>query len=270
MPVAEFPGRFGWGYDGVDLYRAVAALRTPRTTCARFVDRAHALGLGVILDVVYNHLGPDGNYLTEFAPQYFTARYATEWGEPINFDGEDAGPVREFFVANAAYWMTEFHLDGLRLDATQAIFDASPEHVIAAVARRTRQAAGRAASSSSPRTSRSMRAWSGPASEGGYGLDALWNDDFHHTAMVAMTGRREAYYSDYARHRRRSSSRAPSTGSCTRGSRTRGRASAVARPRAGCTAGALRRLPPEPRSGRQLGRRPADPRSSRARAGSAP
>ena len=126
MPVAEFPGRFGWGYDGVEPLRPDAALRHARTTSAASWTRAHALGLGVILDVVYNHLGPDGNYLAQFADDYFTDRHKNEWGEAINFDGPDAAPVREFFIANAGYWIDEFHLDGLRLDATQAIFDDSP------------------------------------------------------------------------------------------------------------------------------------------------
>src|SRR5687768_12378794 len=125
MPVAEFPGRFGWGYDGVDLFAPTRLYGEPDAFRA-FVDRAHALGLGVILDVVYNHLGPDGNYLKEYADAYFTDRYETDWGEPINFDGESSGPVREFFVANGGYWVDEFHVDGLRLDATQSIFDASP------------------------------------------------------------------------------------------------------------------------------------------------
>ena len=107
----------------------------------RFVDRAHALGIAVILDVVYNHFGPDGNYLTAFAPAYFTDRYPNEWGSAINFDGPDAGPVREFFIANAGYWIDEFHFDGLRLDATQQIFDASGDHILAAIARQVRAAA---------------------------------------------------------------------------------------------------------------------------------
>ena len=138
----------------------------------------------MILDVVYNHLGPDGNYLARFAPDYFTDRYANEWGDAINFDGDDAAPVREFFVANAGYWIDEFHLDGLRLDATQQIFDASRDHILRGDRRAARErprgpradlpgrrerAAGRAAASSRP-------------TDGGYGLDALWNDDFHHAA----------------------------------------------------------------------------------------
>jgi maltooligosyltrehalose trehalohydrolase len=196
MPVADFPGRFGWGYDGVDLFAPTRLYGTP-DDFRRFVDRAHALGLGVILDVVYNHLGPDGCYLREFAEHYFTDRYDNEWGEALNFDGADAGPVREFFIANAGYWIDEFHLDGLRLDATQQIFDASPEHILAAVARRVRAAArGRQTlivAENEPQETKLVR----PPERGGYGIDALWNDDFHHSARVALTGRNEAYYTDY-------------------------------------------------------------------------
>src|SRR5262245_29903086 len=134
MPLADFPGKFGWGYDGVDLFAPCRLYGTP-DDARRFIDRAHALGLGVILDVVYNHIGPDGNYLKQFAESYFTDRYKNEWGEALNFDGPDAGPVREFFVANAGYWIDEFHFDGLRLDATQQIFDRSREHILAAVGR---------------------------------------------------------------------------------------------------------------------------------------
>src|SRR6185436_12354726 len=151
----------------------------------------------VILDVVYNHLGPDGNYLKPFAPEYFSTRYGNEWGEALNFDGEDSGPVREFFVANAGYWVDEFHFDGLRLDATQQIFDASPEHVIAAITRRVREAGhGRGTivvAENEPQDVRGLR----PIEEGGFGLDAQWNDDFHHAARVAATGSRAAYFSDF-------------------------------------------------------------------------
>ena len=110
----------------------------------RFVDRAHAHGIAVILDVVYNHFGPDGNYATCFSKAYFTDRYENEWGDPINFDGPDSGPVREFFLANAGYWIDEYHLDGLRLDATQQIFDASDDNIMAAIVRRVHEAARRA------------------------------------------------------------------------------------------------------------------------------
>jgi maltooligosyltrehalose trehalohydrolase len=195
MPIADFDGRFGWGYDGVDLFAPTRLYGRP-DDMRRFVDEAHAHGVAIILDVVYNHLGPSGNYWRAFAPAYFSDQYDNEWGDALNFDGADAGPVREFFVENAAYWISEFHLDGLRLDATQQIFDRSPVHVIAEIARRARAAAGPRpiviVAENEPQDTRLVR----PIDEGGYGLDALWNDDFHHAAMVALTGRAEAYYSD--------------------------------------------------------------------------
>ena len=197
MPVADFPGRFGWGYDGVNLFAPTRLYGSP-DDFRRFVDAAHRHGIGVLLDVVYNHLGPDGNYLGRFSDHYFTHRHVTEWGDAINFDDAGSGPVREFFIANAGYWIDEFHLDGLRLDATQAIRDSSPESILTAIGRRVREAAaGRGtivvAEDESQRTSLVR-----PAAEGGCGLDALWNDDFHHSALVALTGRREYYYADYA------------------------------------------------------------------------
>jgi maltooligosyltrehalose trehalohydrolase len=194
--VAEFAGRFGWGYDGVDLFAPTRLYGRP-DDFRHFVDRAHALGIAVILDVVYNHIGPDGNYLKTFSAAYFTDRYDTEWGEAINFDGPDCKPTREFFVANAGYWIDEYHLDGLRLDATQAIFDRSDDHILAAIVRQVRSAArGRTTfvvGENEPQQAKLIRS----ADRGGYGLDALWNDDFHHSAMVALTGHHEAYYSDY-------------------------------------------------------------------------
>ena len=195
MPIAEFDGRFGWGYDGVDLFAPFHGYGRPDDLRA-FVDRAHSVGIGVILDVVYNHLGPVGNYLRMFSPSYFTDRYENEWGDAINFDGADAGPVRELFVANAGYWIDEYHLDGLRLDATQQIFDSSPRNVMAAIGDRVRERAGQRrtiiVAENEPQDTRLVR----PAAQSGFGLDALWNDDLHHSAMVAVTGRREAYYSD--------------------------------------------------------------------------
>jgi maltooligosyltrehalose trehalohydrolase len=197
MPVAEFPGRYGWGYDGVGLFAPTRLYGSP-DDFRRFVDRAHGLGLGVILDVVYNHFGPDGCYLRVFSDHYFSDRRVTEWGEALNYDGPRSGPVREFVVANAAYWIEEFHLDGLRLDATQQIFDDSHDHILAAISRAVRGTAGVRSvlliAENEPQDVRIVR----PPSAGGYGFDALWNDDFHHTAMVALTGRREAYYADYA------------------------------------------------------------------------
>jgi len=196
MPIAEFPGRFGWGYDGVDLFAPTRLYGTPDDFRA-FVDCAHGEGLAVILDVVYNHVGPDGNYLKEFSAAYFTDRYKNEWGEPINFDGPDSAPVREFFTANAGYWIDEFHLDGLRLDATQQIFDASRVNILCDVSRRVRETAGDRATFIVAENEPQLASLVRPGAEGGCGLDALWNDDFHHAAHVALTGHHEAYYTDY-------------------------------------------------------------------------
>jgi maltooligosyltrehalose trehalohydrolase len=194
MPVAEFPGRFGWGYDGVGLFAPYHHYGAPDALRA-FVDEAHARGIGVILDVVYNHLGPDGNYFKEFSEHYFKGN--TEWGEALNFDGEYSRPVRELFTCNAAYWAEEFHFDGLRLDATQQIFDTSTPHILAEIAGRMRKSTnGRSTliiGENEPQDAKLVR----PRAAGGYALDALWNDDFHHSAMVALTGRDEAYYSGY-------------------------------------------------------------------------
>jgi maltooligosyltrehalose trehalohydrolase len=196
MPVADFSGSFGWGYDGVDLFAPTRLYGSP-DDFRRFVDRAHGLDLGVILDVVYNHVGPDGNYLKQFSEDYFTDRYANEWGEALNFDGPSSGPVREFFIANAGYWIDEFHIDGLRLDATPQICDCSPEHILTAITRRVREAAaGRATLVIAENETQHVRLIQ-PSDQGGYGLDGIWNDDFHHSALVALTGRREAYYSDF-------------------------------------------------------------------------
>lgn len=196
MPVADFPGKFGWGYDGVQPYAPASVYGTPDHMRA-FIDQAHGLGLGVVLDVVYNHLGPDGNYLTKFSPFYLTEKYKTDWGQAINFDGAESGPVREFFRENAAYWIREFHLDGLRLDATQDIYDESEPHIITEIGEVARKAAGPRfivlIGENEPQNTRLIR----PVQEGGSGLDALWNDDFHHSAMVALTGKAEAYYTDY-------------------------------------------------------------------------
>lgn len=199
MPVADFPGRYGWGYDGVNLFAPTRLYGEP-DDFRRFVDRAHALGLGVILDVVYNHLGPDGNYVKEFAPHYFSERYKNEWGDALNFDDEFAGPVRELFIANAGYWIDEFHCDGLRLDATQQIHDASREHLVAAVAARVRAAARGRGTYVVAENDEQDASLVRPREQRGCGLDAVWNDDFQHSAVVLMTGRREGYYSDYHGH----------------------------------------------------------------------
>jgi maltooligosyltrehalose trehalohydrolase len=196
MPIADFPGRFGWGYDGVGLFSPVAVYGRP-DDFRRFVDDAHRVGIGVILDVVYNHVGPDGNYLRQFSEDYFTSRYENDWGEAINYDGANCAPVREWVMANARYWIEEYHLDGLRLDATQQIFDGSTENIITALTKSAREAAGGrgiiVVSENETQITKLIR----PIQQGGYGIDALWNDDFHHSARVALTGRNEAYYTDY-------------------------------------------------------------------------
>jgi maltooligosyltrehalose trehalohydrolase len=197
MPVAEFAGDFGWGYDGVDLFAPTRLYGEP-DDLRQFVDAAHALELGVILDVVYNHFGPTGNYLGAFSADYVSKRHHTDWGEALNFDGQNCRAVREFFLANASYWIDEFHFDGLRLDAVHAIVDDSPDHLLKQVGQSVRRAArGRKtlviaeSESQDNRITRSIAA-------GGFGLDAVWSDDFHHAARVAMTGRNEAYYIDYS------------------------------------------------------------------------
>jgi maltooligosyltrehalose trehalohydrolase len=196
MPVADFCGRFGWGYDGVNMFAPTRLYGSPDDMRA-FVNRAHELGLGVILDVVYNHFGPDGNYIGQFSRDYFSEKYKNEWGEALNFDGENTGPVREFFITNAAYWIDEFHLDGLRLDATQQIYDESPTHILTEVGRAVREAAkDRATFIVNENEHQHTRLVRHPK-DSGCGLDALWNDDFHHSTRVAMTGKAEAYYSDF-------------------------------------------------------------------------
>lgn len=196
MPLATFPGRFNWGYDGVDLFAPCAVYGTP-DDLRRLVDEAHRLGLGILLDVVYNHLGPDGNYLSQYSKLYFTDKYPTEWGEPLRFEGEEARPVRDFFIQNAAYWIGEFHFDGLRLDATQCLYDSSKPHIVAEIAAAARAAAGSRQIILIAETEPQDVAMVRPPAQGGHGLDAIWVDDFHHSARVAATGRSEAYTMDY-------------------------------------------------------------------------
>jgi maltooligosyltrehalose trehalohydrolase len=196
MPIADFPGNFGWGYDGVNLFAPTRLYGTPDDLRA-FVDRAHSLNLAVILDVVYNHFGPDGNYLRVFSENYFTPKHENDWGESINFDGPNAGPVREFYITNGRYWTEEFHFDGFRFDATQDVHDESGEYIIGEIGRAARAAAGKRSlilvAENEPQETKLVRPWS----EGGDELDGLFNDDLHHSAMVALTGRNEAYYTDY-------------------------------------------------------------------------
>src|SRR5438105_11502371 len=197
MPVAEFPGRFGWGYDVVDLF-APSHLYGTRDDLRAFVDGAHSLGLGVILDVVYNHFGPDGNYLGVFSDNYLIRGKGHEWGDVINFDGPSSGPVREFFITNGRYWIEEFHFDGFRFDATHAIRDESAEYSIGAVGRGAREAAGSRSIILIAENALQEAKMTRPPSEGGDGVGGMWNDEFHHSAIVAMTGNNVGYYSDYS------------------------------------------------------------------------
>ena len=196
MPVPEFAGTFGWGYDGVDQYAPFHHYGTPDDLRA-LIDAAHGMGLGVILDLVYNHMGPDGNYMRAFADEYFNKEHMTDWGEALNFDGDHDGPCREYFVQNAVHWVTEYHFDGFRFDATQAIMDQSPEHVLAEIDRTCRAAAGGRSlyliNENEPQNTQLVRR----REAGGYGMDANWNDDFHHAALAALSGHNEAYYMDY-------------------------------------------------------------------------
>ncbi len=197
MPVAQFPGRRNWGYDGVYPYAVQLSYGGP-DGLKRLVNACHAAGLAVILDVVYNHLGPEGNYLGAFGP-YFTEHYRTPWGAAVNYDGPDSDPVRQYVVSNALYWITEYHIDGLRLDAIHGIYDFSATHILAELS-----AAVRAQAAALKRTIvviaesdlNDTRIIDGPA-QGGYGLDAQWNDDFHHALRVTLTGEQEGYYRDY-------------------------------------------------------------------------
>jgi maltooligosyltrehalose trehalohydrolase len=195
LPVAECAGRFNWGYDGVCQFAPSHRYGDP-DSFKRFVDRAHALGIAVILDVVYNHLGPDGNYLKCYSPHYFSQKYRTEWGEAFNFDDQYCIGARDFVINNAKFWLREFHLDGFRLDATQSIFDASEMHVIAQMVKEARACVDRDIvfiAENEPQ--RGEHLW--PADKGGLELDGMWNDDFHHSIRVALTGSRDGYYRDY-------------------------------------------------------------------------
>ncbi len=189
LPVAEFPGERNWGYDGVDLFAPSHVYGGP-DGLKRLVDAAHQHGLGVILDVVYNHLGPDGNYLRAYSNDYFTERYHTPWGDAINYDGPNSQWVRKLVVDNARFWFDEYHVDGLRLDATHAIYDSSATHILAAL---SKAVDGVLIAETHENDVRYLRS----RSDGGFGIDAVWADDFHHTLRRYLVGDREGYYADY-------------------------------------------------------------------------
>jgi malto-oligosyltrehalose trehalohydrolase len=194
MPVADFPGRRNWGYDGVLPFAPDSAYGAPEEL-KRLVCEAHARGLMVFLDVVYNHFGPEGNHLARYAPQFFHPAHGTAWGSAINFDAEGSRTVRDFFVHNALYWIEEYHLDGLRMDAIHAIADASATHLVAEIARAIASGPGRERHvhlvlENDRNEARLLR--------GPWAATAQWNDDWHHAAHVLASGETDGYYADYA------------------------------------------------------------------------
>ena len=199
MPLSDFPGRRNWGYDGVLPFAPDASYGTPQQLKA-FIDAAHALGLMVLLDVVYNHFGPEGNYLHAYCPQFFNPRHHTAWGAAINFDGEMNRPVRDFFVHNALYWIEEYHFDGLRLDAIHAIHDDSQTHIVQEIASALREGPGRERHVHLVLENDANQAHFLERSAGLTPLcaSAQWNDDIHHAAHVLATGETDGYYADYA------------------------------------------------------------------------
>lgn len=196
MPVAQTPGNRNWGYDGVDLFAPNHAYGRP-DDLRRLVDASHRHGLGVILDVVYNHLGPEGAYLAAYSSNYFTERHHTPWGAGLNWDGDDSEWVRRFAIDNACHWIDEYHIDGFRLDATHAIIDDSPVHILQELAARAREVADTREIVVFAEDERHDIARARPAERGGEGLDGVWADDFHHEVRVLLTNAHESYYALY-------------------------------------------------------------------------
>jgi maltooligosyltrehalose trehalohydrolase len=197
MPLAAFPGTRDWGYDGVLPYAPQASYGRPEELKA-LIAAAHAHGLAVMLDVVYNHFGPEGNYLHRYAPQFFNERHTTPWGAAINFDGADSRTVRDFFIHNALYWLEEYHFDGLRLDAVHEVYDSSEPHIVSEIARAARSGPGRSRAlyltlENLHNAVRFLGTQGAP-----WTCDAQWNDDAHHGLHVLLTGESQGYYSDYS------------------------------------------------------------------------
>ncbi|MBA2242659.1 MAG: malto-oligosyltrehalose trehalohydrolase, partial [Chthoniobacterales bacterium] len=189
MPVGDFAGERNWGYDGVLLYAPARTYGNPDDLRA-LVDAAHGRGLGIILDVVYNHMGPEGNYLGVYHPEYFSPEHKTPWGAGLNFAQET---VREFVAGNTIYWMRDFHIDGFRLDATHAILDSSEEHILAEISERVHEAGGFLIAEDDRNAPEVLRR----VNEGGLGFNGVWSDDFHHVVRVALTSEREGYYEHF-------------------------------------------------------------------------
>jgi maltooligosyltrehalose trehalohydrolase len=197
MPVAQFPGERNWGYDGTCLYAPQNSYGGPNGLKG-LINECHKKGLAVILDVVYNHFGPEGNYISDYGP-YVANRYKTPWGPPINFDGPESDEVRKFIIGNALYWVTEYHVDGLRLDAVHGIFDFSAQHILYEISEAVHGRAnklGRSLLVIAEGDLNDVRVVQSPR-KGGYGLDAQWNDDFHHSLHTLLTEERSGYYQDF-------------------------------------------------------------------------
>ncbi len=197
MPVADFPGRRNWGYDGVDLFAPARCYGRP-DDLRRLVDTAHGLGLAVFLDVVYNHLGPEGNYLSIYSPYYFSTQHENPWGRGLNFDGPHSEMVRNFFIENALHWVHEYHFDGLRLDATHAMVDTRSRHFVTELTTRVRESAHGRQVFVIAEDHRNLAYMVKGEGEGGWGLNGVWADDFHHKVRVALAGDNEGYYRDYS------------------------------------------------------------------------
>ncbi len=196
MPIAQFPGERNWGYDGVSLYAVQNSYGGPEEF-KRFINEAHRHGLAVCLDVVYNHFGPEGNYLNDFGP-YLSQKYSTPWGQPINFDDKNSSHVRDFIISNALYWINEYHIDALRLDAIHSIYDFSAKHILEELKESVEKQSSRRAyliAESNLNNTRILET----KNRGGYNLDAQWNDDFHHAVHALLTKETIGYYSDFGR-----------------------------------------------------------------------
>jgi maltooligosyltrehalose trehalohydrolase len=196
LPLASFPGSRNWGYDGVDLFAPHHTYGGP-SGLRKLIDAAHARGLAVIIDAVYNHFGPDGNYLRCYSPHYFTGRHHTPWGDAVNYDGEESGPVRELVLSNVDMWIRDYHADGLRLDAAHAIVDDSTPHLLTEIAARARAAAPGRRVLVIAEDERNEARLSLPVEKEGLGLDGVWADDLHHQLRRAFAGDNEGYYQDY-------------------------------------------------------------------------
>lgn len=196
MPLGDFPGQRDWGYDGVAMFAPARCYGTPEEL-HRLVDQAHQLGLAVFLDVIYNHFGPDGNYVGVYSPYFESQKHRSPWGAGLNFDGEYCQIVRQFFIDNALYWLRDYHFDGLRLDATHAIVDQGPRHFLAELAARIRETITERPVRLIAEDHRNLNTLLLPPAKGGWGLDGVWADDFHHEMRRLLAGDREGYYRDY-------------------------------------------------------------------------